>query len=129
MNVPHTQKYFITDEQKTKVAELWTQGLTTAEVAEQMGWKSRTLEGLRETGVIHLPSRGIGTGKKPRLRDMTPREIRSRAENVRNKWTHFEELNRRVGPGRVATDFELQKEPPYEPRRYSLGFMEGSVRG
>lgn len=129
MNLPSRQKYFVTDQQRTKAAKLWSQGLSTAEVAEQMGWKSRTLDGLRETGQIQLPSRGIGAGKKVKLRDMTPREIRSRAEGVRNNWTQFEELNRRTGPGRVATDFELQKEPPYEPRRYKLGFIQGSIRG
>ena len=111
------------------MAALWSQGLTTAEVAERMGWKPRTLDGLRETGQIRLPSRGIGAGKKPKLRDMTPREIRSRAEMVRNKWTHFEELNRRCGPGRVLADFELKREKHYEPKQYSLGFIEGSIRG
>lgn len=130
MNPPPIQrKYFVTDEQRTKAADLWSQGLSRAEVAEQMGWKTRTLDMLRETEQIRLPSRGKGAGKKVHLRDMTPREIRSRAEGVRNNWTHFEELNRRTGPGRVATDFELDKEPPYEPKRYKLGFIQGSIRG
>lgn len=115
---------------KAKALELWNQGASTAELAKQLGVTSRAVDSMRLRGELRLPKRAIGSGKKPKLRDMTPREIRSRAASVRDTWSEFELLNRKAGAGRVATDFELKKYPtPYIPKTYSLNFWEGSTDG
>jgi hypothetical protein len=122
------QKYYATADERAKAVELWKQGATTAELAEQLGVSSRAVDTMRLSGELPLPKRATGSGRKPRLRELTPREIRSRATLVRNTWSEFELLNRKAGPGRVATDFELHEHPtPYIPRTYSLNFWEGST--
>lgn len=122
------QRHSATADQRAKAIELWQQGATTAELAEVLGVTSRAVESMRLSGQLPLPKRAVGTGKKPKLRDMTPREIRSRAAMVRDTWSEFELLNRKAGPGRIATDFELREHPtPYIPKTYSLNFWEGST--
>jgi hypothetical protein len=127
----YNEKYFITDEQRAQALEIWQAGATTAELAEQMGWAPRAVDHLRQWGKLHLPSRPIGSGKKTKRRDLTPREIRSRAAGVRDNWSEFELLNRRAGPGRVLADKDLERWQPniHEPKRYKLGFIEGSING
>ena len=121
-------KYYATAAERAKAIELWKQGATTAELAEQLGVSPRAVDTMRLSGELPLPKRAIGSGRKPKLRELTPREIRSRAALVRNTWSEFELLNRKSGPGRVATDFELKTYPtPYIPRTYSLNFWEGST--
>lgn len=121
----------ITSQVAAAIEARWKQGRSTrAQIAAEFNLRSvRELDYLRETGVLKLPRmQGKGGGRPVGWRDPSPKEIEALAAEVRAKWSPFEELNRRSGPGRVLSDSQLEIAAPRIGRAASprsLGTISG----